>query len=531
MSTTFRQVAWFAITWMAGAALGAGALGCDESCDAFATCLPDGWTGNSTGTGTSGRCPEDPAEGPVSEECGVWVSAIHGHDDNPGTHAAPKQTIAAAIDRARNGPAYSMRVYACGETYSEPVVVPAGVSLFGGFDCDNGWAYVGLSNLSRRATIAPPSGAIALTMDEALEGDHPSRVGDLVARSADAEVLGGSSIAVLVKDKARGSFVRSDIFAGNGADGADGDSHVGYPAKDGLNGEYGWDACTINPGPGGKAVQLDCGDGTWTKSGGGGDGAEGSAGNGTDGYPLPSPNPSGFGLGGVGQSGAATCMVGIGGLQGASGEDGVPDSAVQRVTSEGKIVGGDGGDGKPGKPGQGGGGGGASRGVGVCGGIGAPGGAGGGAGGTGGCGGPGARGGQAGGSSLGLLLRGDGFYFSDLRITTGKGGNGGNGGQAKPGGKGGLPGAGGKGFGGPNGIQSGCAGGAGGQGGMGGNGAGGRGGHSLAAALVGFTNAKLEGTSETHPGQSGSGGDGGNPALTGLRGHDGVATPNAIFDP
>jgi hypothetical protein len=531
MSTTVRQTSLFAAVG-ACALLGMAGLGCDESCDAFATCLPDGWTGGTTGAGSSERCPADPADGPVSDECGVWVSATQGHDNNPGTQAAPKRTLGAAIDFAQNGEAHSMRVYACGETYVEPVAVPPGVSLFGGFDCNNGWAYVGLSNLSKRATISPPSGAIALTFEEkeSLGSALPSRVGDVVARSANAVEPGGSSVAVLVKDRAQGSFVRSDIFAGDGAPGLDGDSQVLHVGMDGLPGKHGWNACTIEPSPGGEAVKLDCGDGTWTQSGAGGDGAQGSAGSGTNGVPLPNPNPSGFGLGGVGQSGAAPCMFGNGGAQGASGEDGAPDRIIRRATADGKLVGGDGGDGKPGKPGQGGGGGGASMGKDVCGGIGAPGGAGGGSGGTGGCGGPGAKGGQAGGSSIGMILRGQGVRLFALRVTTGNGGNGGNGGQSKPGGKGGAPGAGGKDFGGPNGIQGGCAGGNGGNGGSGGNGAGGRGGDAIPVILVGFSVAPLDPSSALLPGKPGNGGEGGI-SLEGLRGADGSFANQLTFDP
>src|SRR5262245_57458243 len=103
-----------------GAALSA--AGCDWSCAGDFTCELEG-----------PACPQDPAEGYVPEACGVWVSASLGHDVGPGTQAAPVRTLAKAMELASGkGP---KRVYACGEEYMESVELPAGIALFGGFDC------------------------------------------------------------------------------------------------------------------------------------------------------------------------------------------------------------------------------------------------------------------------------------------------------------------------------------------------------------------------------------------------------------
>lgn len=115
---------------------GASLLGCDQSCDVDATCVPEGWPSMS---GNDDGCPADPADGPVRPDCGVWVSATLGQDTYSGTQRSPVQTLKEAITRAQAG---AKRVYACGEIYDEPVSLPSGVSLFGGFDCQNNWIIV-----------------------------------------------------------------------------------------------------------------------------------------------------------------------------------------------------------------------------------------------------------------------------------------------------------------------------------------------------------------------------------------------------
>ena len=74
-----------------------------------------GSTSDTGGTGGSGGglpCPDDPIDGPVSPECGIWVRKA-GDDANDDTQNAPVATLAQAIALAAEGPG---RVYACGET-------------------------------------------------------------------------------------------------------------------------------------------------------------------------------------------------------------------------------------------------------------------------------------------------------------------------------------------------------------------------------------------------------------------------------
>ena len=121
-------------------------------------------TGGSGGEGGGPVCPEDPAEGPVPEECGIWVSASLGRDDNEVTYAQPVASLTHAIELAHEGQG---RVYACGETWSETLMVPFGVSLYGGFDCEANWAYVGEP---RRMMVTSPD-PIAITWF--VEGPSP----------------------------------------------------------------------------------------------------------------------------------------------------------------------------------------------------------------------------------------------------------------------------------------------------------------------------------------------------------------------
>jgi hypothetical protein len=453
----------------------------------------------------------------------VWVRVSQpGDDNNPGTQAKPVRTIAKAIELALAGPKY---IYACGEVFQEAVSLPAGVFLFGGFDCaaDGEWHYVGTG---KRATVAPMvHDVIAFTF---LDGDDPSIAADLKIQSADALTPGSSSIAVFFRDKSKATLKRSDVSAGNGADGADGDpgDYKGAPAPQGLNGNNGSNACVSNPGIGGASVVLVCPDGTVSKSGYGGNGDDMVANDGAEGELAPSPNPSGYGLGGKGENAAAAtaCAAGVGGAQGLDGKDGLGAAPgggdYGQFTPDGVMVGAAGEDGAPGTPGQGGGGGGGSLGAALCGAA-PPGGGGGGSGGTGGCGGKGGKGGQAGGSSIGIATRAPAARLLDVTVHAHDGGNGGNGGALQLGGQGGLPGLGGLGM--VNGVKAACGGGVGGAGGKGGNGGGGRGGHSIALAYTTADAPSMMDQVAYALGKAGKGGTGGNPAYFDGRGDHGVA--------
>jgi hypothetical protein len=534
-----RTVCWAVLITIASAL-----VGCDDSCRTYFTCkdlvIPSivsgasgtggdggiGGTGGMSGTGgTDGgyACPEDPSDGEVREECGVWVSATHGDDTNAGTQTAPFKTIAAAIEAAKIG---TKRIYACGEEYLEAVALPAGVSLFGGFWGCSGpgrWFY---EEKAARAIISGPPDVPALTLQEGVE---TSLLAEIVVKAPDAKEPGGSSIAVFALDDAKADVRRSRFQAGNGADGADADpdNHNALPAQDGADGHPGFDACQMNPAVGGAPTFVVCEDGSSSTGGEGGKGSDMSPTDGAPGFPQD-PNQPGQGAGGKAENGLA-CTAGIGGAQGQKGVDGLGGFADGRLTKDGRYIGADGGDGKAGTPGQGGGGGGGALGTAMFCGLMPPGGGSGGSGGSGGCGGRGGKGGQAGGSSFGIAARGTGISLDHVDIETAKGGNGGKGGGLQPGGMGGSPGPGGMGVGGFNGLKAACGGGIGGPGGNGGNGGGGRGGHSILVAEAQGANVKLGVVTKVY-GKEGGGGDGGSLMMDAGRGKDGWSGGQRTFE-
>ncbi|HSO00186.1 MAG TPA: hypothetical protein VLS89_17965, partial [Candidatus Nanopelagicales bacterium] len=345
-------------------------------------------------------CVADPASGRPEDRCGIFVSSSLGSDDNPGTRAQPVRSMELAIALAQGG---TKRVYACAETFSEPVQLPSGVELWGGLACEDDWSYVGIA---RATVLSPDAGAIPLRVEP---GEGSSIVADVRAEAADAIEPGGSSIAVIVTQGAAVAILRSALIAGDGAPGAKGEDGGSGPAQSGTPGENGSDACSTTTVQGGPAVETVCGD-LRSVGGQGGQGGVNAGSTGFDGQPEPVPNPQGFGLGGIGQtSNGPDCQPGQMGISGLSGAHGLGGSGVGRISAEG-WQGVNGKDGVDGLPGQGGGGGGGRRGGAVlCGAnFSNRGGAGAGSGGGGGCGGRGGLGGGYGGASIGLLaLSGD----------------------------------------------------------------------------------------------------------------------------
>lgn len=450
-----------------------GAVGCGVGPGVSGGAAGSGGSSGTAGSGGTGGglvCPEDPVKGTVAPECGIWVSVSLGDDAHDGSQGAPVASLTHAVELAAQGPG---RVYACGgETWTEPLTVSGHVSLYGGFDCAAGWAYVGAK---KRAILAPPS-TIALTWEDDTS-DEVNWFTDFHVESADAIEPGGSSIAVFVRDDLRLALRRVDLVAGDGMDGLDGTPAEDGQAPAGEHGNDGGAACSAPVSPGGVSPESTCDFGT-SKGGAGGNAGPLLAADGADGEPAANP-PNG--VGGLGEQSAPACTPGQLGANGMQGSYGVGAHGKGRLTVDG-YVGFDGEDGKPGAPGQGGGGGGGSFGkAAVCGAV-NPGGAAGGSGGSGGCGGKSGGGGKAGGASIALATRSKNqLTIHDSVVTIGRGGKGGDGGKAQFGGKGGLAGQGGAGAGS---IKAGCAGGMGGAGGRGGWGGGGMGGPSAWYAFL-----------------------------------------------
>ncbi|WP_437294063.1 PGRS family protein [Sorangium sp. So ce426] len=496
------------------------APGCDgwwfnrtDDCEFMLTC--EKYRGRGTSVVPSVCIPSE-ADGAVADRCGVFVAAS-GNDRSKGTKAEPVKTLAEALRRAGET---DSDVYACAEPFAESVEVPAGISLFGGLDCANGWTWIGAQT---KTTVAPEAEAIPLTL---APGEGNTRIEDIEARAPDALAKSGSSIAVLA-DGATAELARCALVAGNAADGADGDHAPSEAPERAPAGSNGVDACSDlddveGPDatlPGAAQVENRCG-GELSIGGAGG---VSNVSNGSDG--ATSQGTAETARGGLGEpvSGAWDCAGeepngrGDDGLSGASGPPGAGASGLGALSASG-YTGVPGRDGTPGTPGQGGGGGGGAKGGPVCTG-GVPGaGASGGSGGAGGCGGLAGRGGAPGGASIALASVDASVTLIDCTLTAGRGGNGGKGGNLQAGGLGGIGGAGGVGVGGTN---PGCAGGQGGKGGNGGPGGGGLGGPSLAIAFRG-TPVIQQGQTTLTPGAPGTGGPGGSNNITDNAGQDGA---------
>jgi hypothetical protein len=434
----------------------------------------------------------------LTDDCGIFV-AKWGEDMNSGSTLAPVATLATALKLAVSS--MKSRVYACAQEFQEAIEIPAGVALYGGLDCVNGWKYIGDMT---KTVIAPAADMIPLTL---FGGNGTTNIADVEAIALNATMPGGSSIAAIA-DGPTASLVRVRLVAGAGRDGDKGTTPAPIGPTDPndqlIKGNDGTAACSIaveTPGGAEKSNPI-CN----TSIGGkGGSGMELSGTAGSDGLPLPDPNPDQWGLGGAGASGGA-CKEGGQGIYGSEGGPGMGGSTLGTLSGMG-IIGASGSAGEAGMPGQGGGGGGGAKGKIACAG------ASGGSGGAGGCGGPGGLGGQAGGSSIALISAGASLTLTDVTMRVSTGGNGGDGGDGQNGSVGGLGGYGGA----PAaGTIKGCTGGEGGAGGFGGKGGGGRGGHSLGIAFTGGSAPTSGFTVE--PGTKGMGGLGADDAGNGMPG-------------
>ncbi|WP_437486521.1 PGRS family protein [Sorangium sp. So ce1014] len=501
MRSQTKQRVW-AIVGTAIMATGCNALWLDvtEDCTRMLTC--DHFVQAGSGGGTPGSCVPSENADAVGDACGVFVSAS-GNDDGAGTKAEPVKTLSAAIARVAE---QQGAVYACAEEFTEAAEVPAGVAVFGGLDCANGWEWIGEE---KRTIVAPAEEAIALKV---MRGVGTARIEDVSVRAADAQTPGASSIAVLV-DGATAELARCELIAGNGADGAEGtDAPSEVPAQ-AAPGNAGTNACSDldtsgapdETLPGGAQVESACGGDALSIGGEGGAGRVNNGGGGQVGEPG-ALGAAGSGEPAAGDWSCAAGGTGQGGDNGPPGEFGPAASGLGALSSSG-YVGVSGGAGGPGKPGQGGGGGGGAKGgAAICAGAVPGAGASGGSGGPGGCGGLPGQGGGAGGASIALASVEGKVTLKDCVLTAGNGGKGGAGGDLQPGGAGGVGGVGGTGVGG---SKNACDGGKGGQGGNGGPGGGGLGGPSLAIAYRGEA-VKQEGEMMLMPGAAGAGGPGGN---------------------
>ncbi|WP_437319073.1 hypothetical protein [Sorangium sp. So ce385] len=499
-----------------GSALGG--AGCyAEDCATTYSCAP--LPGEAPPSLPASPCDGDPATSPAKDGCGVFV-ARHGDDASDGTREAPVRTLRRAVEKAAE-PGGTRRVYACAEDFEEAVVLPSGVAIWGGRDCGaEAWTWGGGESFTG---IAPEPGRVPLTV-EARQESLTSLVFGVRLAAADAVRPSGSAIGMIVGEGAAVEVVSSEILAGNGADGTDGESAPqGEPwrAPDGAPGHPGAPGCLTDWTEGAPSAVTVCEDGTTSVGGAGGEGDVAAGGDGKSGAPAPGAGAIHDGEGGKG--GAMGCTPGESGGDGAPGANGVGGgTGLDERLKYGSISargwqGFSGQDGHTGGIGQGGGGGGGVGPNAQCRAEDPQGGPSGGSGGGGGCGGRGGQGGGYGGGSFGIIALHAHVMVDKTVIITGDGGRGGNGGRGQEGGRGRPGGARGAI---PGTAYFACGGGVGGAGGQGGHGAGGLGGVSVTVALV-DSSVYLTESADWTWGAPGAGGVGGDPNDDNAKGESG----------
>ena len=439
----------------------------------------------------------------------------------------PCQTMSWGLQRAQN--LGRSKVLAANGVYTESVLLPDGISLYGGYDPVT-WE----RDPQASATIL--RGASPGTHKKTLVAQNitqPTEVEGLVIQGEPASAAGANSYAVYVKDSTSFALRSTTIFAATGG--------AGSPGAPAPNGASGGDGAGASGTPDSAYDAFDTGSSfcstSRSHSNGGSSpcGAHGGAGGGNscplafDSQSSAANGQNGMGsFGGMGGMGgwdskldAGTCFVptsndrsgadGSAGVQGGDGVGGMGAASGAGSVFGGEWVGSSGTSGGPGMDGAGGGGGGAGGGAdGVNGSndiLGAHGGGGGG----GGCAGAGGGGGNAGGGSFGIfVVGGTAPAIEQCEIYLGSGAAGGAGGPAGSGGQGGT--------GAPGGhvlspifcSGAGGRGGDAGDGGHGGGGGGGAGGGAFGIYLYGASGAPDYLTvNNFYGGSGGTGGVGG----------------------
>ena len=424
----------------------------------------------------------------------VFASPL-GKDTNPGTKAAPKREIDAAVFAANGNGRY---VLAADGLYTGVVAV-TGVGIYGGYDART-W---GRTASQATRIVGSPEGLRAdnatgvvvqlLTVLGSPGAGAPSAYG--------IRAINGSSL----------TLQRVSVFATRAGAGAPGAN--GVAGQNGKNGEFGQlgtsknhlGDCVSNRFPSGGGLG-----GISAVGRNGGDGGDGGPEGGNNGRPGKEGR---FGTpGGAGGDGGGSGLPGKDGGDGSGpGAPGLGgDGGTATATRAGAIWAGiNGGSGRLGGSGNGGGGGGGGGGRGglfvfdMAG-------HGGGGGGGGGAPGRGGDGGRSGGGSFGIYLFNSTLTAEQSTVAAGDGGAGGRGGDGGSGGRGGSGGQGATSKDCIRFVGQGGNGGRGGDGGVGGAGGGGSGGPSIGVMRIASTATLLSTTvSFGRPGPGGAPGAGG----------------------
>jgi hypothetical protein len=492
----------------------------------FNVCVGAQTCGGATGWGTCDppSATDDPDPSFEDSNCdgidgdiqrGIFVSGAGANTANCGlTFSAPCQTIQFGITRAQQ--AGRPDVFVQSGTYTGPIAMANGISVFGGYDVT--WQRAPYTTPGHIVTIN--GGNPAVTFDTLTA---QTILDDVIVQGTNAGGGGASAIGVLVTGSQSAELRGVLIDPGNGGVGVDGSGgSIGGAGGTGGGGTPGCEdssfpcsSCSRPPGGiGGASSCLKGGNGGLPGNGGGKGLAGAGGGGGT-------PGGAGSTCGGQPTCNGSVGGTGANGGAGANGGGGSPLGGFAGTT----YLPANGGNGSGGLAGAGGGGGGGGGGGDdSCDSYGSSGGGGGG----GGCPGFGGIRGLGGGGSFGLVVLDSTLVIDSSTVVGRTGGNGGRGGAGGIGGAGGAGGPGGP-YGGSGEQDDGGFGGAGGPGGRGGNGGdggGGGGGPSIGVVCLGTSTTTVTSIASTIMG--GTGGIGGTSAAPGNPGTS-APTLNCTF--
>ncbi len=163
----------------------------------------------------------------VRDGCGVFVAPSGSDESGNGSMEKPFASLARAAKAASTT---SLRVFACTGAYDGVVDLPAGVSIHGGFLCEQHWKHG-----DKHSVLRAPANVVGLRILDA----GTVAIDDLDVIAPSATIASGSSISVIVQN-ANVTFLRSVLTAGDGAPGAAGvrgaDGAVAGDAERGRDG-------------------------------------------------------------------------------------------------------------------------------------------------------------------------------------------------------------------------------------------------------------------------------------------------------
>lgn len=179
-----------------------------------------GSTGGASGSGgqEAGPCPT------------LYVSPL-GNDANPGCEsAAPKKTVAAAIDAARSSSAVTA-IWICKGTYDEALTLDVPVNLLGGHSCTTWSRTPTYGHPSFDATNETVLGTAALPQALHVTGANVASIIDGLTIAGAKSGLHGSALRI---SSNAAPVVSNCVIQGGGTHGTDGDGSVGLLVDSGA---------------------------------------------------------------------------------------------------------------------------------------------------------------------------------------------------------------------------------------------------------------------------------------------------------